>query len=85
MTSRKQTVSMVDLSNVKTQLVNTFDHAEGETANLAGCGGLAARISDPENTKKPIPFEELAAFRARMPQKTRSIAELLREMRDEGF
>ena len=35
--------------------------------------------------KEPLPLEELAEFRAQMPKLRRSSAELIRDMRDDGY
>ena len=39
----------------------------------------------PPAPRKPLPLKELAAFRAAMPRLRQPAAELLRELRDEGY
>jgi len=40
---------------------------------------------EPPAPRKPLPLEELASFRAAMPRLRRPAAELLREVRDQGY
>ncbi|RST84536.1 type II toxin-antitoxin system prevent-host-death family antitoxin [Aquibium carbonis] len=55
----------------------------GETVIITRRGKPVARVSPAESAKKPIPFEELAAFRETMPQG--SGLTRLSELRDEGW
>jgi antitoxin (DNA-binding transcriptional repressor) of toxin-antitoxin stability system len=48
-------------------------------------GHPVAHILPALRPRKPLPLQELAAFRATMPRLRRPSAELLREARDEGF
>ncbi len=48
-------------------------------------GRTLAKLSSVIRRKKPLPLEELAAFRARMPRLSQSAVDLIREIRDEGY
>lgn len=75
------TVSLVE---AKTQLSKLLDKVEsGETVVITRHGKPVANMTAAAQPKKPIPFEELAKFRARMPRLRKSSAALIREMRDD--
>jgi len=75
------TVSLVE---AKAHLSELLDKVEGgETVVITRHGKPVANITAAVQPKQPIPFEELAAFRARMPKLRKSSAVLIREMRDE--
>ena len=75
------TVSLVE---AKAHLSKLLDKVEGgETIVITRHGKVVANITAAEQTKRPIPFKELAEFRARMPRLRKSSASLIREMRDE--
>ena len=77
-------MATVNLAEAKAHLSNILDRVEaGETFVITRHGRPVARVSAAESAKKPIPFEELAAFRATMPQG--SGLTLLSELRDEGW
>jgi antitoxin (DNA-binding transcriptional repressor) of toxin-antitoxin stability system len=57
----------------------------GEEVVITRRGHPVAHILPALRPRKPLPLQELAAFRATMPRLRRPSAELLREARDEGF
>ena len=74
------TVSLVD---AKARLSELLDKVEsGEEIVITRFGRPVAHIRQVVSSKKPLPLEKLAAFRARMPHWRKSSATLLREMRD---
>ena len=74
----------VSLAQAKARLSELLDKVEaGEEVVVTRHGRAVARISSAAQPKKPIPWDELAAFRATMPSLGQPSAELLREMRDE--
>jgi prevent-host-death family protein len=76
----------VSLAQAKAQLSALLDKVEaGEEVVVTRHGRAVARILPAMRAKEPIPVDELAAFRATMPFMSRSSAEMLREMRDEGY
>jgi len=76
----------VSLAQAKAQLSALLDKVEaGEEVVVTRHGQAVARILPAVRAKQPIPLEELRAFRATMPVMSRSSAEMLREMRDEGY
>lgn len=76
----------VTLAQAKAQLSEILNKVEaGEEVIVTRRGRPVAQIRAVQKELQPIPFEELAAFRARMPQLSKSSVELLREMRDEGL
>jgi prevent-host-death family protein len=75
------TVSLVE---AKAHLSELLDKVEGgETVVITRHGKPVANITATVQPKQPIPFEELAAFRARMPRRRGSSAVAIRKMRDE--
>lgn len=79
-------MTTVSLAEAKARLSSILDRVEaGETFVITRHGKPVARVSAAESKKQPIPFEELAAFRASMPKLPVSTTELLRALRDEGF
>jgi prevent-host-death family protein len=76
----------VSLAHAKAHLSELLDGVEaGEAVVVTRHGKPVAQITPVQPAKKPIPFEELAAFRASLPPLTISSAELIRQMRDEGY
>lgn len=76
----------VNLAQAKAHLSELLDKVEaGEEIVVTRHGRPVARILAAVRLKQPIPFDELAAFRATMPRLRKSSAKLLREMRDEGL
>ena len=76
----------VNLAHAKTHLSDLLDKVEaGEEIVITRHGRPVAHVRPVETEKKPIPLEELAAFRATMPKLNVSSADLLRQMRDEGW
>jgi antitoxin (DNA-binding transcriptional repressor) of toxin-antitoxin stability system len=57
----------------------------GEEVVITRRGKPVAHMRPALQPKKPLPLDELAAFRAKMPRWRGSSAELLRQMRDEGL
>lgn len=76
----------VNLAHAKAHLSALLDKVEaGEEVVVTRHGRAVARILAAARPKQPIPFEELAAFRATLQPMQRSSAEILRELRDEGY
>jgi len=74
----------VSLAQAKARLSELlYKVEEGEEIVLTRHGRPVARIVSSAQLKKPLPIEDLAAFRATMPPLRRPIADLLREARDE--
>jgi len=74
----------VNLAQAKARLSELLDKVEsGEEVIITRHGRPVAHIRPAVPPKKPLPLEELAAFRARMPHWSKGSAELLREMRDD--
>jgi prevent-host-death family protein len=74
----------VSLAQAKARLSELLDKVErGEEIIVTRHGRAVARILSAAQPKKPIPLDELAAFRATMPSLSRPSVELLREMRDD--
>ena len=79
-------MTTVSLAEAKARLSTILDRVEaGETFVITRHGKPIAQVSAAKPEKQPIPFEELAAFRASMPNLPVSTLELLRALRDEGF
>jgi antitoxin (DNA-binding transcriptional repressor) of toxin-antitoxin stability system len=57
----------------------------GETVTITRRGRPVAKLSAVDAPKKPIDFEALRRLRESMPPLERSAAEIIREMRDEGW
>lgn len=75
----------VNLAEAKANLSALLDRVEsGEDIVITRHGRAVARLSPAARPKRPLPLDELAAFRARMPRLRRSSAKLLRGARDEG-
>ncbi|HEX5282024.1 MAG TPA: type II toxin-antitoxin system prevent-host-death family antitoxin [Micropepsaceae bacterium] len=75
----------VNLAQAKARLSELLDKVEaGEEVIITRHGREVARIGGVVQAKKPIPFDELARFRAKMPRLRTSSAKLIRQMRDEG-
>ena len=78
----------VNLAHAKAHLSELLDKVEnGEEVVLTRHGRAVARLNSVSRPKRPLAqmLDDLAAFRATMPSQGRSSAELLREIRDEGF
>ena len=73
----------VSLVEAKARLSELLDKVEsGEEIVITRYGKPVAHIRQVVSSKKPLPLERLAAFRARMPRWRKASAKLLREMRD---
>ncbi len=76
----------VNLAQAKARLSELLDKVEtGQEVLITRVGKAVAYLSAAADPKKPLPLEELAGFRASMPRLRHPVAELLREMRDEGW
>jgi len=76
----------VTLAQAKAQLSEILNKVEaGEEVIVTRRGRPVAQIRAVEKKLEPLPLEELAAFRARMPSLSKPSVELIREMRDEGL
>jgi len=83
---RPRTMLTVNLAHAKAHLSELLDKVEaGEEVVITRHGKPVAHIRQAVLPKEPIDFEALAAFRATLPFQERSSAEVLREMRDEGY
>ena len=77
-------MSTISLAEAKTHLSQLLDQVEaGEEVVITRRGRPVARICPVGQPRKPL--QSLAAFRASLPKAKRSSAELIREMRDEGY
>lgn len=76
----------VTLAQAKAQLSELLNKVEaGEEVTVTRRGRPVAEIRPLKKKLEPLPLEELAALRARMPSLSKPSVELLREMRDEGL
>ena len=76
----------INLAQAKARLSEILDKVEaGEEVIITRHGRPVAHVRYPTQARRPLPLDELAAFRATMPGLRRPSAELLREMRDEGL
>ena len=77
-------MSTVTLADAKIHLSHLLDRVEaGEEVVITRRGQAVARISPVEKAKRSV--KPLAGFRSRMPGWSKSSADLLRDMRDEGL
>jgi prevent-host-death family protein len=75
----------VNVTEARAKLSALLDKVEGgETVVITRHGKPVANVTAAAQPKQPIPFEELAAFRAKMPKLRKSSAALICEMRDEA-
>jgi antitoxin (DNA-binding transcriptional repressor) of toxin-antitoxin stability system len=76
----------VNLAQAKARLSELVDKVEaGEEVVITRHGRPVAHMRQAVRPRKPLPFEELAKFRATLPRMPESSAELIRKMRDEGY
>ncbi|MCY4016366.1 MAG: type II toxin-antitoxin system prevent-host-death family antitoxin [Gammaproteobacteria bacterium] len=76
----------VNLARAKACLSELLDKVEaGEEVVITRRGRAVARLSEVGQSKKPLPLADLAEFRRTMPKLSRPSAEMLRELRDEGY
>ena len=76
----------VNLAEAKARLSELLDKVEaGEEVIITRRGREVARIRGVGQPKEPVPVDELAAFRARMPKMKTPAAKLIRQLRDEGW
>jgi prevent-host-death family protein len=78
----------INQAQAKTRLSKLLRKVEnGEEIVITRHGRAVARLSCVSRPKRPLAqmLDDLAAFRATLPPWRRSSAELLREMRDEGW
>lgn len=78
----------INLADAKARLSEIVDRAEaGESIDITRRGKLAARIVPPggDTPRKPLDIEALRALRASLPYQEQSAADLIRQMRDEGY
>ena len=74
----------VNLVQAKAHLSELLDKVEaGEEVVITRRGRAVAHIRPAARPKRPLRFDDLAAFRSMMPRLGRPSAELLREARDE--
>lgn len=76
----------VNLAQAKAHLSELLDKVQaGEEVVITRRGHPVAHILPALRPRKPLPLQDLAAFRATMPRLRRPSAELLCEARDEGL
>ena len=76
----------VNLAQAKAHLSELLDKVQaGEEVVITRRGHAVAHILPALRPRKPLPLQDLAAFRATMPRLRRPSAELLCEARDEGL
>ena len=76
----------IGLAQAKAYLSAILDRVEaGETVTITRRGRPVAKLSAIEAPRKQIDLEELRRFRESQPPAERSSAEIIREMRDEGW
>ena len=74
----------INLAHAKAHLSELLDKVEaGEEVVITRHGKPVAHIGRLFPPKKPLPLDELAAFRARMPHWRKASATLLRECADD--
>lgn len=79
-------MSEMSVAQAKAHLSEILDRVEaGETVTITRRGRPVARVSGIVARKKPIDFDALRRFRESMPMSERSSADIIREMRDEGW
>lgn len=77
-------MSAVNLAEAKAHLSELVSKAEsGEETIITRRGQPVARLVSIATPKKPV--RSLAVFRSTLPKAQRSSAELIRELRDEGY
>ena len=73
----------VSLAQAKARLSELLDKVEsGEEVIITRHGRPVACVRQAIPSKKPLPLEKLAEFRARFPRWRKSSARLVRELRD---
>jgi prevent-host-death family protein len=73
----------INLAQARARLSELLDKVEaGEDVVITRRGRAVAQILPVLHPKQPLPFEELAAFRATMKRRRRPSAKLLRHLRD---
>jgi prevent-host-death family protein len=78
----------VGLTHAKAHLGELLDKVDaGEEVLITRRGRPVARMSAVavQRPRKPLPLDDLAAFRATLPMMQESSAGLIRKMRDEGY
>jgi prevent-host-death family protein len=76
----------VNLAHAKAHLSELLDKVEaGEAVIITRYGRPAAQLRSVARSRRPLPIDDLAAFRATMPRTRRPSAERLRAMRDEAL
>ncbi len=75
------TVTLVEAKAHLSELINKVEN--GQEVVITRHGKPVANLSSVSQRKKPL--RSLAAFRATMPRLRKSSANLIREMRDEGY
>ena len=78
-----RTVSVAEAKAHLSELLNQVE--AGEEIVITRRGQPVARLAPEKKPLKPLPLPSLAAFRATMPESSISSAELIRQMRDEGY
>lgn len=77
-------VNSVSFAQAKARLGELLDEVEaGAEVAITRRGRIVAHLTPPQRGKAPLPLDDLASFRATMPQIPHSTAEALRAARDE--
>jgi prevent-host-death family protein len=85
-TNCEAVVLTVNLTHAKAHLSELLDKIEaGEEVVITRHGRPIAHMRPAVRPKKPLDLEGLANFRATMPMRRESSADLIRKMRDEGY
>ena len=79
-------MNTVSVAEAKAHLSELLNQVEaGEEIVITRRGQPVARIKGFDKALKPIDFEEMDRLRESLPASTVSSAELIRQMRDEGY
>lgn len=79
-------MTTVSVAEAKAQLSELLNRVErGEEVVITRRGKPVARISPTERPRQPIDWDEIDRIRAMLPMQEKSTAEIIREMRDEGY
>ena len=76
----------LSVAQAKARLSEVLDRVEArEEVVITRRGRAVARVERVSKALQPIAFRELAAVRAKLPKATISSAELIRQLRNEGY
>lgn len=79
-------MNTVSVAEAKAHLSELLNQVEaGEEIVITRRGQPIVRLISERKPPSPLPLPSLAAFRATMPESPVSSADLIRQMRDEGY